>query len=242
MASSRERAAQLVRPISFFLTLLALGAAAKVLAPRIFREASGPQADVLVSLKQRESEGIRISLGVAGEGELISRRVMIDRVTVELGREGADAQAVFTLDYDGQRGATQVSSLGLERVRLVRTGSGWAPVNQDWTPTLSAAVRALAARERALDQGDLSALASLVSHDPRASAWDDAALKRLLAMTDRRYQSLAWYLRAERAGVLVTEEYRLSGVLPDRPVDEKGTRRLSLVLRGQELRFQDALM
>jgi hypothetical protein len=52
-----------------------------------------------------------------------------------------------------------------------------------------------------------------------------------------------WYLRLERDSALVSEDYRLTGVTPDRPVDEEGTRRLELRLDAHgEFYFARGLM
>ncbi|HQR46579.1 MAG TPA: hypothetical protein PK598_11280, partial [Thermoanaerobaculia bacterium] len=47
----------------------------------------------------------------------------------------------------------------------------------------------------------------------------------LLALTHRVSTREAWYSRSEREDVTVSEDYRLEGQRPERPVDEKGTRR-----------------
>jgi hypothetical protein len=50
----------------------------------------------------------------------------------------------------------------------------------------------------------------------------------LLSLTERRYRSTAWYIRSEREEVTVTEDYRLQGTTPERPVDDKASVRLML--------------
>jgi hypothetical protein len=85
-------------------------------------------------------------------------------------------------------------------------------------------------------------LAVLVTQASRQGALEDPRLRTLLSVTHRRYQVKAWYLRTERSGVRVTEEYRLEGDTPDRPVDEEGRRSLVLVREGDRLLFEGALM
>ncbi len=41
--------------------------------------------------------------------------------------------------------------------------------------------------------------------------------------------------------MLVTEDYRLEGATPARPIDELGTRQLTLERRGQEFLFSSGL-
>ena len=50
----------------------------------------------------------------------------------------------------------------------------------------------------------------------------------LLQVEQRKLKALSWLIRSERDGVLVSEESRLTGRLPSRPVDDLKLRRLEL--------------
>jgi hypothetical protein len=84
----------------------------------------------------------------------------------------------------------------------------------DWTaepsalPRLTTILTTLEQRRRALEADD------------GGLAWPD--------VTRRALRSEAWFIRSEREAVEIAEDYRLQGTAPDRPVDERATRRLSL--------------
>jgi hypothetical protein len=61
-------------------------------------------------------------------------------------------------------------------------------------------------------------------------------------MRTRGYKAEAWYVRLEREEAVVTEHWRLLGALPERPVDTRGERQLSLTLHGDEFLFSPGLM
>src|SRR6185503_10253357 len=109
----------------------------------------------------------------------------------------------------------------------------WKPP-EGFAPRLAAIVSALELRRRALDRADLEALAKLTGTPNPAP---DADVQRVAQLTDRSYTVKAWYIRSERDEVLVTEEYRLVGSTPDRPIDEEGKRRLVLTRNGREFFF-----
>jgi hypothetical protein len=221
--------------------VLALAAAGAVLLPKLLQLSQSPQTDVLVTLKGLEEGGLRESVS-GSSAPLVSDRFTLDRVTVEPGPDRASARAVFTLDFEGSVGPVRVSALGLEHVALVHGDHGWRPQGGHWAPTLAATVRLLSERAQALEKGDLAALGGLVAKGDRDKALGSAALAHLLSVRDREYRPTAWYVRAGREGVQVTEEYRLLGSLPERPVDETGRRSLRLVPEGKELRFLASLM
>src|SRR5262249_27463270 len=127
------------------------------------------------------------------------------------------------LDFDGTLGATKVSSLGHERVPFKLTGTGWEP-EEGFAPQLTLVVAALERRRRALSAGDMTGLC----FDADGGQLTRGDLERLLDVRNRALKANAWLIRSERDGVTVAEDYRLTGELPDRPVDEVGTRRLLL--------------
>jgi hypothetical protein len=228
------------RALSFLAVVAALTLVGAVFVPRWFKLADSPETELLVSLKRLEQDGVRAPIA-GSPAPLASDTFGLDRLTVELLPDGMHARAVFTLDFNGTLGTTKVSALGLERLTLNRTAEGWRPDEGVWTPTLATAVEALLRRTQALERQDAASLSQLLAPGGEREPQSEA-LTRVFAMTEIHYAALAWYLRADRGQVLVTEEYRLTGALPDRPVDDKGQRRLTLVPVGKELRFLDSLM
>jgi hypothetical protein len=211
------------------LSVLAGGAGLTALL-RWFWTSADPATSLIIQLKTAERKGFTLEVPGA-PGPLHSTRARFDRLTVELDPVGGDGQAFVTatLDLEGKlEGGLEVHSLGYERVPFVRDGRGYRPAG-GLAPTLALALRALVERRRALEEGDLAALARLRGSAPADSlVQGDPALRQLLALKGRRYRVSAWYLRLERDAALVTEEFRLEGTLPERPVDEKGSRRLHL--------------
>jgi hypothetical protein len=133
-----------------------------------------------------------------------------------------------------------VSSLGLERIGFrLRGRSDWTP-SSGLAPRLVKVVWALEQRRRALEAGDRAALSLL---DPAVA--DGGALPQsvedILAVSERRYRSLAWLIRFEREGALVTEDFRLEGNTPQRPIDQQGSVRLFVDPDG-EFFFPQGLM
>ena len=222
------------------LALILGGALALTALVRWFWASADPSADLVVQLKSAEQEGL--TLPIAGEpAPLVSSRPNYDRLTVELVPGEPTASITATLDLEGKLGGTAVHSLGFERVRFRRDGRSWEP-EEGLAPMLSRALAALCARRRALEAGKLPALAALARQAPE-QARADPALAVALGLRERRYEVKGWYLRLERDSALVSEDYRLTGTSPDRPVDEQGTRRLELRLDSHgEFYFARGLM
>lgn len=220
------------------LGALVLGAVA-ALFPKLGGLAN-PETELITQLKRTERDGLTLPLG-PGLPALVSSRHHFDRITVSLQLSSRAAHAVSTLDLDGKVGETEVSSLGLERTDFKEADGKWAP-SDTYAPLLRDALALLERRRRALEQDAPEPLAALVTQGSRAAALEDPRLRTLLSVGHRRYQARAWYLRTERDRVRVTEEYRLEGDTPDRPVDEEGRRSLVLVREGGQLLFDGALM
>jgi hypothetical protein len=214
-------------------------ASALALLPRL-GALSSPEAELITQLKRTERDGLTLPLG-PGLPSLVSSRHHFDRITVALDLPARSAKAVSTLDLDGRVGETQVSSLGLERTAFREADGRWTPVD-GYAPLLRDALSLLERRRRALEQDGTAGLEALVLPKDRAAALRDPRLAALRQVSHRRYQVRAWYLRTERSRVRVTEEYRLEGDTPDRPVDEEGRRSLVLVREGEALLFEGALM
>lgn len=195
--------------------------------------AAGPQAEILVELKRHERDGIELKLPF---GVFTATQLQYSRMSVVLDSEQS-ATVRSTLDLSGRvtrpdGSVTLVSSLGIERVPFKRSGSGWEPVNGP-CPTVEAAMLALEARRAAIEKGDVSKL---------TEAPPDIELSQWLALKERKLFSRAWYLRNEREELTVSEDFRLSGDSPDKPVELIGTKRLTLKAKGAEFFFPQGLM
>jgi hypothetical protein len=235
-----ERNAEAFRALGFvFVFVLLLGGLA-LLFPGLMDVAGGPDVQVLAALKETEPEGLRVP--VAGYSEpLLSTRHGYTRIAIVGAAPGGDSELTATLDLTGNLGPIEVSSLGVEKLRFRREGSAWKPV-EGWAPALAEALALLEKRRKALEDGKISAIESLVRPQDRALAMADPALKTLLALKGRKLVLHRLFLRSEREEMLVTEEDRLTGDLPDRPVDEKRSHRLRLVRDGREFFFTPTVM
>lgn len=226
------------RALGVLLALAAAGVTVAALVPRCGLDANA-EGDIIGQLKATEREGLSLSVPGAA-APLKSDRHHFDRITVEVDYPAGTAAAVATLDFDGKLGQTEVSSLGLEKIAFRYRDGAWKPEGS-LAPMLTHAVARLEARRRALEANDPGRLLALWGGE-RGQVPDDAALRRVLAMSVKSYRVKAWYLRSERDQYLVSESYRLIAETPDRPVDEEGLRKLSLTRRGQELFFWPGLM
>ncbi|MFY0565337.1 hypothetical protein ACN28E_16030 [Archangium lansingense] len=223
------------------IIVLASSAAMVVLVPRLLGVAAGPEAEIITFLKGTEREGLSMTLpGV--EEPLESQKHHFARITVNVEPGGERAVAWATLDFDGQLGRTEISSLGVERVPFVLRGREWVPEGLA-APRLAAVVRALELRRRALEAGNREALAGLLAPGLESTTGGgEAELARVLDLQKRRYRAERWLLRLERDEAVASEEWRLEGQLPSRPVDEKGQRRFSLIRNREEFLFSSSLM
>jgi hypothetical protein len=223
---------------------LALGLALAMLGPRLLGKAAGPETEIITFLKSTEQDGLSLSL--AGiPTPLTARQHRFALITVRAEPGGQRAEALATLDFTGTLGTTRVSSLGVERVPFILKNGEWVPEGQ-LVPRLVAVVTALEARRRALEAGEMEALARLAAPaDGDGGGTVEVGgpeLEALRALKQRRYRVEAWYLRLERDEAVASEHWRLEGVLPSRPVDQKGERQLILIRRGEEFFFSPSLM
>jgi len=224
-----------------FIVVLALGATLLVLVPRLLGAAAGPEAEIITALKSTERQGLELTLPGVRE-KLVSREHHFARITVNVEPGGERAVAWATLDFTGRLGRTEIGSLGVERVPFVRRRRTWEPEGLT-APRLAAVLGRLEARRRALEAGNRTALEALRAPEAVADGDREAQeVEKVLALQRRSYQVEAWYLRLERDEVVVSETWRLEGVLPSRPVDERGQRRLSLIRSGEEFLFSPGLM
>ena len=213
------------KALLFFTVTAAVGIGVVMFGTRVLGLAAGAESEIITLVKKTEST--ELSLPLAGASEpLRSTRHHFERLVVEADPETRSAQVVTTLDFEGRFGDTTVSSLGLETLRFEWTEGEWQ-AQGGLAPRLSEIISVLEARRRALEAGDVDALAKLSGRTPDALR-KDSGLARLLELRNRRYRVSAWYVRSERGEVLVGEDWRLEGDTPERPVDQKGTRRLSL--------------
>jgi hypothetical protein len=223
---------------------LAVALALAMLGPRLLGKAAGPEIEIITFLKSTERQGLSLSLP-AIPTPLNAREHRFARITVRTEPGGKRAEALATLDFTGSLGSTEVSSLGVEWVPFTLKDGQWVPEGTV-VPRLVAVVTALEARRQALEAGDTEALARLAA--PAEADGGGAVevggpeLEALLALKRRSYRVGAWFLRLERDEAVVTERWRLEGVLPSRPVDQHGERQLILKRRGEEFFFSPSLM
>jgi hypothetical protein len=201
------------RFLGFLAATAALGLVLAVVGTRFLGQASGPDGAIVTHLKKLERDGAQLQLSW---GELLGPRLQFERISVALDASGEAATVTSTLDFMGELRrtagtSTKVSSLGLERARYLLKDGEWIAQSGD-LPRLVTILEALERRRVALDHGEVQPDGGV--------GWP--------ALTHRAYASQAWFIRSEREDVMVSEDYRLQGQLPDRPVDEKATRRLSL--------------
>lgn len=184
-----------------------------VLGDRLLGLAAGPEAEIITWLKKAEP-GAELSL--PPYGTVVGSRLQFERLSVSVNEQHHTAIATGTLDFMGVfNQQTKISSLGLERIRFRHQGGKWV-AEAGVAPRLTAIVQALEVRRRRLEAGDLG------------DRGDLAEIKRLAQMSHRDYRSEAWFIRSERDAVEVAEDYRLVGDAPQRPIDERATKRITL--------------
>ncbi len=227
------------KALLFFAVTAAIGMVVVVFGTRVLGLAAGPESEIITLLKKSESAGLSVPVPGA-DGELRSTRHHFDRIVVESNPETRTAEVVTTLDFEGKLGEATVSSLGLETLRFEWRDGEWRATD-GLAPRLTQITSVLEARRRALESGDLEALSGLARTSAHALR-RDPELSRVLELQNRRYRVSAWFLRSERGEVLVGEDWRLEGDTPDRPVDQKGTRRLSLKRNETGFFFDAGLM
>lgn len=227
------------RALGFFASLATLAILGGVFGQRLLGAAAGPDAEIITALKATEDDALSLPLG-SGPAPLVSKEHFFARIIVDVKPGANEALATSTLDFVGEVGKTKVSSLGVEKTPFEKKRGDWSPT-KGAAPRLTAIVSALEARRRALESGDVAALARL-GRLSVAQVEEDPELQRILALRARSFRAERWLIRSERDEVVVTEESRLVAETPDRPVDEKHTRRLLLTEDGGEFSFAAGLM
>jgi hypothetical protein len=235
------RDAAMAKYVSLLVVALAAGAALVVLGPRLLGLAAGPEAELVTLLKSTERKDL--ALEVPGTQQpLRSRRHEYQRLTVWLDPDGEVAHIAATLQFEGRLGDVDVSSLGVEQIPFRRAGSDWIPV-KGLAPNLVAVVGALERRRQALSPPSLPRLERLLPPDAGLFIHAGGDLALLGALAGAGYTAKSWYIRIDRDAAQVAEDYRLVGTLPDRPVDQVGTRRLDLIRHNNsEFYFWPGLM
>jgi hypothetical protein len=226
------------KALLFFAGVGVLALLGVLAGPRVLGLFAGPEVQIVSALKATEPSTLQVA--VKGAQPLVLHRHYFERILVNADLASRRADAVATLDAEGRLGETKVSSLGFERIPFVHDGGAWKPEGA-WAPRLAAALAALEARRRALEQGDLETLGRLGRAEVSAVRADEW-VSGLLTLRKRQVRAEAWYLRSERDGVLVSEDFRVLGETPDRPVDERGTRQFVLEQDGTEFFFAAGLM
>lgn len=225
------------RGLGVLAVVVALGTVFAVFGSRLLGLAAGPEPEILTVLKKAEAHPDTVQVGPLVKVLKLSYQ----RLTVLVEPSGERALVTGTLDFEGQLGesrlATKVSSLGYERLPFVLREGSWEP-EEGWAPRLQKAVEALEARRRALEAYDVAALRRL------SGGLDGglAGLEELAVMRGRALKVEAWLLRSEPSGALVSEEARLTGSLPDRPVEDTAARRLNLAWDGAGFFFPEGFL
>jgi hypothetical protein len=201
------------RFLAFVAATVALGLVIAVFGSKLLGSAAGADGQIITFMKRLEREGVEEALPFA---PLLASRLQFQRISVVLDADGQGATVTSTLDLTGEvrrlrAPHTTVSSLGLESARFRLKDGEWVP-DGSVMPRLERILAALERRRQALERGERQPDGGI--------AWPE--------VSGRTYSSLAWYIRSEREDVAVSEDYRLQGTTPDKPVDEKATRRLSL--------------
>ncbi len=198
--------------LGFLVATVAVGLLIAVFGTRLLGLAAGPENELITTLKRLEQPGAVYAAG------LVAERASYQRLSVSVAPDGETAVVQGTLDFVGRfADATTVSSLGFEKVRFLKKNDEWTMPDGP-APRLTGIVLALERRRRALEAGQI----------PPADGLDVAEADRVRRIEGRALQVDAWFIRSEKDGVEVSEDSRLQGRLPDRPVDERRTRRLSL--------------
>ncbi|MDX2012814.1 MAG: hypothetical protein SFW67_21630 [Myxococcaceae bacterium] len=200
--------------VGFVAATAALVLVVAVFGQRVLGVAAGPENELITQLKRLETPGTVFD----ERTRLVGSKVSYQRLSVVVDASGQRAVVTGTLDFTGTvGGAVAVGSLGLEKVRFARRDEGWVLVDGP-APRLFAILRALERRRQALQAAAI----------PDAPGLDVERAQLFRRLERRLFTVEAWYIRSEREGVEVAEDFRLTGALPERPIDEKGTRRLSL--------------
>jgi len=210
------------------------------LSPRLLDLAAGPDAAIRAALQQSESAGLSLKIPDS-PAILVSRRLHFDRVTTHFDPQGVEAYALSTLDFEGTVDSIKVSSLGVERVLFERAGREWRPL-RGFAPRLAAVTAALVARRDSLESADAERLERLAaSPEVGRAVRQDELFRRVTSSPRPRYRVTAWYIRLDRDGALVTEEYQ-TGAGDGRLREEKAIHRLTLERRGSEFLFSGSLL
>lgn len=225
---------ELRKVLALGLAVLVVVGLAVIWAPRLLGKVAGADTDVITLVKEAERDGLEIELGATGT--LKGNKVSYQRITVTTEPDGTKATLLATLDFTGKLGRTEVSSLGVEKVSFRKDGVDWHPEGS-LAPRLAAVVVALEARRRAFAAGDRAALTRL----SRGAALGDEG-EAWLALTERKLQVDAWFIRLERDEATVSEQYRLDGFGRDRPFRASGPKRLTLRASGGEFFFPNGPM
>jgi hypothetical protein len=222
---------ELHRFLGFLAAALALGLVIAVFGSSFLGSAGGADGAIVTHMKKLERSGLEEQLGTS---TLIGPKLQFERISVALDEDGKGATVTSTLDFTGElkRGganpsSTKVSSLGLERARYKFVNGDWEP-DGPTTPRLLTILKTLERRRLAIENGERQADGGIPYEE----------------VSGRKYSSLAWYIRSEREDVTVSEDFRFEGRTPDRPIDEKATRRLSLHEDGAtgSFSFPDGIM
>lgn len=135
---------QSTRALAFVVATAAVVTGVVFLATRVL-ERQAPEGEILTAMKRLE---VTCPDAALASGTLHAARVRLDFPTVAIATDGASAWVAATLDFDGTfAGEVRVSSLGVERIQLLRRADKWEVAKPPF-PTLSGIVGVLSARNR----------------------------------------------------------------------------------------------
>lgn len=195
--------------IAIAATAVAVGGL--LLTYRLIGIAAGPEAELIALLRQTERDGLRLSIPGASAA-LVSKSHHFDRFSVRLGPNGDTAEVACTLDFTGNLGATEVSSVGLERAAFEYREGRWRPVT-GVAPRLTEVLSALESRRQSLEK-----------------------------KSARGYQAAAWFVRLEREQAIATEDYLVPGQPGQDVPETRGSRRLVLRRQGNKFLFSEGIL
>lgn len=211
--------------IAFVAAAVGIGVVFKLVLVSLATVSAGPEAELLTLLKAAEKELPAIAL--EGGRTLQPHAMQFQRLNVVVDKGTDKGVAAGTLDFNGQIGDCVVSSLGWEKVDFRHEHGDWTPV-AGWAPRLVSALEALERRRLAIEQGREAPFKAGSAPADAGAETVAVSAETWAVLRNRRYRVEGWYLRSERDKIVVTEEWHLSGDTPDRPIDEKGRKSLSL--------------
>lgn len=228
------------RYVGLLIAAIAVGVGVVVLGGKLFGAAAGPDAELITRLKTTEKSGLTLTIPGAA-APLVASSHRYDRLTAWSDPGSGTLILDCTLELKGRLGDVEIGAFTSEKLVFRYVDGDWEPEG-GYAPSLTAVVAALEARRVALQRMDRAQLEKLRSPSTPAPPRDEQELGFLQQLRNRQYRVEAWYLRAEPDEAIVTEDFRLTGDLPEEPVDQRSSRRLILKRSGREFFFWPGIM